>query len=67
MPSFEVEFEVYCSSCSAGLCNQSQTFSKGGCLSVEVEPCEKCLEAVKEEAHNEGYDEGYEARQEEEN
>jgi len=50
MPS--LEFEVWCS-CGNGLCNQTKGV-KGG---IEVEPCEKCLEAAKEEGRDEGYNE----------
>ena len=48
MPS--LEFEVWCS-CGNGLCNQTRD-RKGG---IEVEPCEKCLAAAREEGRNEGY------------
>ena len=53
MPSFEIDFEVYCS-CGNGLCNQSEGSNKRG-PQVTVEPCEKCL--AKEYDH--GYDIGY--------
>ena len=55
MPTFEVEFEVFCS-CGAGLCNQSETRS-GNKLSVTVEPCEKCLEDSREGGYEDGYKE----------
>jgi hypothetical protein len=65
MPNFDVEFEVFCSYCKSGLCNQSEagsgrlSYSRG--LWVKVEPCQRCLE----KARGEGFDEGYEkARQE---
>lgn len=54
MPSFTVEttcavdvdFEVFCERCGAGLCNQSSTGSTSRRRSpyVRVEPCDKCLE-----------------------
>ena len=54
MPSFEVEFEVFCS-CGEGLCNQSMgSLMRRGPI-VTVEPCDKCL--IK--AYDKGYDEGY--------
>jgi len=56
MPSFSVEFEVYCS-CGEGLCAQSEGKNGGHGPSVTVEPCSKCLERAKEE----GYDEAAEA------
>jgi hypothetical protein len=63
MPVFEVEFEVYCSKCGAGLCNQTKTenasysYSGTRMARLEVEPCENCLK----EAKDEGYEEGKEA------
>lgn len=60
MPSFDVDFEVYCS-CEAGLCNQSSTKGMG----VIVEPCEKCLEKRYDDGYDKGYSTGYdEARSE---
>ena len=49
MPS--IEFEVWCSWCGIGL--QTKDVSGG----IEVEPCEKCLEAAREEGRDEGYNE----------
>lgn len=60
MPSFdttvEVEFEVFCAKCGAGLCNQSTTgITPGrGQNYVSVEPCDTCLSI----AHDEGYNDG---------
>jgi len=68
MPSFEaeitttveVDFEVFCAKCGAGLCSQST----GGNTTrrrqpyVSVEPCERCLEAEYDKGHTEGYAEG---------
>jgi len=48
MPSFEVEFEVFCS-CGEGLCSQSEGSSGRGGPRVTVEPCEKCKDAAYEE------------------
>ena len=59
MPTFEVEFEVYCS-CGEGLCNQSVGELKRKNLRVTVEPCEKCLEKEKEDGRKTGYENGYE-------
>lgn len=46
MPSFEVEFEVFCGTCGAGLCNQSNTRKSRtrGENQVTVEVCRKCVE-----------------------
>ena len=59
MPTFEVEFEVYCS-CGEDLCNQSVGELKRKNLRVTVEPCEKCLEKEKEDGRKTGYENGYE-------
>jgi len=48
MPSFDLEFEVYCS-CGGGLCNQSDTNKNGHSHYVTVEPCESCIDDAKEE------------------
>ena len=55
--TFDVDFEVICADCGAGLCNKSDVRSSRsrGMPQVTVEPCEKCLA----EAKDKGYDEGY--------
>ncbi len=54
MPSFGVEFEVYCS-CGEPLCLQSTgSNNRRGGPRVTVEPCEKCIEA----AVDRGFDQG---------
>jgi len=62
MPSIEVEFEVWCSKCGAGLClNVTPRQSRGygsQTPGVDIEPCEKCLENAREEGYQEGFDEG---------
>jgi hypothetical protein len=65
MPSFEhtgevtvtVEFEVFCGTCGAGLCNRSETgkTNRRQQLFVSVEACEKCLEKAREDSHSDGY------------
>lgn len=64
MPTFELEFEVYCAKCGAGLCNQSDASSPSGyynrTFKVMVQPCEKCLEEAKEEGYDNGYTDGQE-------
>lgn len=59
MPSFtvevtadaEVDFEVYCAKCGAGLCNNADTRASRlrGMPQVTIEPCERCLDAAREE------------------
>lgn len=57
----EVDFEVFCAKCGAGLCNQSEGGNTNGRKTpyVSVEPCENCLEAVKDGGYYKGYAEGY--------
>lgn len=61
MPSFiapeqEIEFEVFCGKCGAGICmNCSEGKTPGrGMNTLTVEPCDKCLS----NSHSEGYDIG---------
>ena len=61
MPNVEVEVEVYCASCGAGLCNQTES-TVGRSRSIpqfRVEPCEKCLDGARKDGHNDGYEEGH--------
>jgi hypothetical protein len=66
----DIEFEVWCSKCGAGLCGNAYVKSAQGYRGsqrVYIEPCEKCLEnsydegvlAGHDEGKSEGYDEGY--------
>jgi hypothetical protein len=57
MPSFEVEFEVYCD-CGVGLCLKSTGSNGRGGPRVTVEPCEKCIESAKGEGYYEGFEDG---------
>lgn len=45
MPSFTLDFEVYCATCGAGLCNQSDTRTSRhrGEPQVTVEACKDCI------------------------
>lgn len=58
----EVEFEVFCARCGAGLCNQSEGGNTNGRRFpyVSVEPCNNCLESAKDDGYYKGYSEGYE-------
>jgi hypothetical protein len=63
MPEMIVEFEVYCS-CGNGICsNASVKLTKYGNI-VTIGPCEKCIEAAKEDGYDEGYGKGYSEGQE---
>lgn len=64
MPTFEgveitttadVDFEVFCGTCGAGLCSQSSTRSSRhrGAAQVTVDACDTCLEAAREEVRSE--------------
>jgi len=62
MPSFdvEVEFEIYCAKCGAGLCSNGSTKSKNSYKSsnrLDMEPCEKCLDLAADMADGEARDE----------
>ena len=58
MPTFEVEFEVFCA-CGEGLCQQSVGDSGRYGPRVTVELCEKCKEKIRDEGYDEGYNKGY--------
>lgn len=58
MPEFG--FEVWCSECGAGLCQQTSVLTDRSGINVTVGPCEKCLEKAELKGHSEGYDSGYE-------
>ena len=49
MPSFEINFEVFCGTCGAGLCNQSNSRKsrQRGEDQVTVEVCQYCLGEAK--------------------
>ncbi len=54
MPDINVNIDVYCGKCGAGLCHQTSVRDYRGGHSLDVDPCEKCLS----EANGEGYEEG---------
>ena len=55
----DVDFEVFCGTCGAGLCNQSNTRQSRSRNDpqVTVEACEKCMENAKEEGRSSRDDE----------
>jgi len=59
MPTFDLDFEVYCAECGAGLCNQSDAESTSRGFKVTIEPCKRCLEDARQEGFDKGHDEGY--------
>lgn len=46
MPSFDVDFEVYCATCNAGLCNSTETGKTKSRreLFIKVEACSSCMD-----------------------
>lgn len=62
MPSFEVDFEVFCANCGAGLCSVSTggNSNRRNMPFVSVEPCSNCIERTKEKGYEDGYNSGYE-------
>ena len=60
MPTLELEFEVFCSVCGAGLCNNSSEGRNSHSQYISLEPCENCLEQAREEGRDEGYNQGKE-------
>jgi len=59
MPTLDVEFEIFCAECGTDLGNgvevkEAEAFEDY----VFVPPCEKCLEAAKDEGDAEGYAQG---------
>jgi len=61
MPTFPVDFEVFCA-CGHPMCADSNTRESRhrAMPQVVVAPCPKCLQKAKDEGDSEGYDRGYE-------
>jgi len=58
-PEFEFEFEVYCGRCGSGMCHLADAdYQHRRDPRITIEPCEKCLEASKEEGYDKGYKDG---------
>jgi hypothetical protein len=58
MPSFDVDFEVFCE-CGYGLCKDSTTEKdRHGNLMVTVTPCPRCLQKARDAGYDDGYQEG---------
>jgi hypothetical protein len=55
----EIEVEVYCNSCGAHMCNETDSVitPNRNRNAFRVNACSKCMES----ARDEGYDKGYEA------
>lgn len=50
----EVEVEIWCEKCGAGLCNTVSIIGN----QIKVPPCEDCMSKEKEAGYDDGYDEG---------
>jgi peptidoglycan hydrolase CwlO-like protein len=50
----DIDFEVYCNTCGAGLCGESDTRKSRnrGCLQVSVNVCPDCMKEKDEEIKN---------------
>lgn len=61
MPTLELDFEVFCAECGAGLCNNVQEgrTPKRGMPFIEVAPCEHCTKRLEDNAYQSGYSAGY--------
>ena len=51
----EIDIQVWCGGCGAGLCHQAQAC---GHMGISVEPCEQCLTKAKDDGYAEGYNKG---------
>ena len=58
MPDIEVNIEIFCARCGAGICNNASTISYRNRDAFTIEPCEKCL--------TDSYNDGYKDRDKEE-
>lgn len=58
MPELEVNFDVYCASCGAGLCGNT-TVSQGRYRAkLEIEPCDECITKANQDGFQDGKAEG---------
>lgn len=55
MPIAEIDIEIYCGKCGAGMCNNTSFASTRNRSqpSFRVDPCEKCLEEARQEGRDE--------------
>jgi flavoprotein len=68
MPTLPMEFEVYCATCGAGLCSnctEGRTTNRGMPF-ISVDPCEKCLDAARDEGYSQGEQAALQRQHEEE-
>lgn len=60
MPGIEVEIELYCARCGAGICSNGTARRQGRAPAFDIEPCEKCLSDENDVGYDKGYDKGLE-------
>lgn len=67
MPTAEIDIEIYCGTCGAGLCNQStfNTSRNRGYPQFRVDVCADCLEKATDAAREEGWQKGWDDAQKE--
>lgn len=51
----EIEFEVWCEDCGAGLCRDTRVNSQN----IFVKPCSACLDSKRDEGYEDGFNDGY--------
>lgn len=65
MTEVTVNIEIYCGKCGTGsICNNATQLNSRGYgnkdVTIEIEPCESCLQSAKEDGYQEGHQNGYE-------
>ena len=65
MPEIEVNIELYCAQCGAGICGLGVATITRGVPSFRIDPCEKCIGKADEKGYDRGWDEGYSRAKEE--
>lgn len=50
--TINIEVEVWCAECGAGLCHQTEFHERGSKRGLHVEPCTRCLEAARQEGRD---------------
>ena len=58
MVDIEVDIEIWCATCGAGLCNATSADRRHGRPAFQVEACQRCMDAAEERGREEGYLEG---------
>ena len=52
----DIDISIYCETCGAGICNNATVRANG--VTLDIEPCERCLENARDEGYNEGLEAG---------